>query len=277
MAFIAYVWLVALLPTSVLGRRIIVKPVLTQLSERFGARSVGNRSGAALDEPAERGVPVDVDLPLPPRPNISALRTFIEHIYAMFVAPEAFNGTGLLELGELASRYEQREDERKALASLGQILQANNQTLTGLAKATAEQEMRPVTLGDLITSFEDVGLSEEEDGCFYAPGNPRLGCSMGCSCDWWQQCYPKYLHWTVEHDMHESYNLGTCQITLAIYGVMSAILFGVCAMGVAIVRAGLLTWSSGEEESPTIMSTKIPIQVDKARFKPPLVSQSSLY
>lgn len=151
----------------------------------------------------------------------------------------------------------------------------------GIAKAIAvAEDQRPTWYDNMITFADsgDVGVAAPttDDGCFNAPGNPRLGCNLGCACPFWEACYPKELVWTVGEDQRQTFNIGTCQLTLVVYGVAAAILFVAGAFGCACMRAVILGLAPDEDDMPAMMMTRPPIHVEEWAIKPAFLSEDPL-
>lgn len=160
-----------------------------------------------------------------------------------------------------SSRHSRRKTVGSRLLELAEAIAGQE------AEKAGERAGSSPTAGDLLSSISDMGLIAADGGCFESPVDSRLGCSMNCICMQWEQCYPRYLHWDLdEASHHRAFDLGACQLTLGACAGISAILFVVCALGVAIARAALLAIIADREGEPVLM-VKGALQLEKGMQK----------
>mmetsp|Transcript_3583 Transcript_3583/g.9001 ORF Transcript_3583/g.9001 Transcript_3583/m.9001 type:complete len:216 (-) Transcript_3583:6-653(-) len=92
------------------------------------------------------------------------------------------------------------------------------------------------------------GLCEPEAG---AHGGASFGCKVGCHCNFWRQCYPRFVG---PEEAHHSENVGVCEVAVWVLILASLLLFAVVVGSVGMARTYLQALNAEEMDSmPPVM------------------------
>lgn len=143
------------------------------------------------------------------------------------------------------------------------------QGVAAVATHAAETVPAPDLNGDRIA--RDLGITPG-DTCS-AGGEPRnMGCSLGCSCQWHQQCYPKYIF--IDDGAHSGadwtsrrFDVGACEPGMPILIIASVCLF-VAALLVVVTGRMLLLGQFAARDAVDAAAAHLP---PGPYVKPPMV------
>lgn len=137
------------------------------------------------------------------------------------------------------------------------------------AAVAAENVPAPHSNGEQLA--RDLGITPG-DKCSAGAEATNMGCSLGCSCDWHQQCYPKYIY--IDDGTHtgadwssKRFDVGACEPGMPILIVSSVGLF-IGALLVVVTGRMLLLGQFAARDSVDAAAMNLP---PAPYMKPPMV------